>query len=309
MIDRIERIPLRTIWKHEARDFTTWMAENLEVLTEVIGQELSNPITEQSTGNFNVDIKCEDAAGNNVIIENQLEKSNHDHLGKVITYLAAFEARMAIWVVAEPRQEHIMAINWLNESGSNCDFYLLKIEGVRIGNSNPAPLLTKIVGPSEEAKQVGKIKKEDSERHRLRLQFWTKFLDKAKEEHKLFKNISASKDTWIGASSGVRGIQYVYWLTQHSMRAELRIDLGRDKGEENLAVFHQLKTKKEQIEADYGGKLEWNEAEGYRVCIIRKNLTKGGYKDEEKWESIAKEALDVMMRLEKATIDHVKKLK
>jgi len=81
MIDRIKRLPLRSIRKHEAHDFTVWLTENIDILHEVIGEEFSNAEREQSTGNFNVDIKAEDAAGNSVVIENQLEKSDHDHLG------------------------------------------------------------------------------------------------------------------------------------------------------------------------------------------------------------------------------------
>lgn len=93
MIEQITRLPLKEIWKHEAYNFTRWLCENIDVLQDVIGFEISNPESEQSTGNFNVDIKAEDEAGETVIIENQLSKSDHDHLEKIITYLAAFEAK------------------------------------------------------------------------------------------------------------------------------------------------------------------------------------------------------------------------
>ena len=194
MIEKIQRLPVRSIWKYEDRDFTTWLTDNIDVLTEAVGEELSNAEREQSTGNFSVDIKAEDEAGDVVVIENQLTKSDHDHLGKLITYLSSFDAKKAIWIVTEPRQEHINAITWLNE-GNNCDFYLLKLEAIKIGNSLPAPLITKIVGPSEESKKVGKIKKEDSERHKLRLDFWTQLLSASKAKHQLFNSISPTKDT------------------------------------------------------------------------------------------------------------------
>ena len=114
MIGKITKVPLRNIWKHEAKDFTSWLQNNIDVLNQVIDFQLSNVEREQSTGNFNVDLVAEDDDGNPVIIENQLEKSNHDHLGKVITYLASIGASKAIWIVSEPRQEHIKAISWLN---------------------------------------------------------------------------------------------------------------------------------------------------------------------------------------------------
>lgn len=310
MIDRIKRVPLRTVWKHEAHDFTVWLEENIDVLQEIVGFEIVNPEREQSTGNFSVDIKAEDESGNTVVIENQLGKSDHDHLGKIITYLAAFDAKKAIWIVYEPRPEHIDAISWLNQGSNDCDFYLLKIEAIQIGDSAPAPLITKIVGPSEEAKQVGKIKKEDSERHRLRLAFWTRLLDNAKTSLPLFNSISPTKDTWIGTSAGKRGFSYSFWVTKDSLRAELRIDLGKDSEAENTRLFHQLKRYQSEIDAAFGEPLEWNEAEGYRVCIIRKQMVSGGYRNpESEWDQLSQEGINAMKRLEMATKPFLTKLK
>ena len=170
MIGKIERVPLRDVWKHEALDLTTWLQDNIDVLNEAIDLNLSNPEREQSAGSFNIDIVAEDEAGNPVIIENQLEKSDHDHLGKLITYLVAIGAKTAIWIVSDPRPEHLASISWLNES-SSANFYLLKLEAIRIGDSPPAPLLTVIVGPSEEGKEVGRAKKEMAERYQIRERF------------------------------------------------------------------------------------------------------------------------------------------
>ena len=148
LVQKIQRIPLRKAFPHEARDFTRWLEENIDVLNDCLDITLTNAEREQSAGDFSVDIVAEDESGGKVIIENQLEKSNHDHLGKVITYLVAMEAKAAIWIVADPRPEHISAITWLNES-SSADFYLLKLEAIQIADSDPAPLITLIVGPSE----------------------------------------------------------------------------------------------------------------------------------------------------------------
>ncbi len=118
MIGKIKRVPLRDIWKHEAYDFTSWLQNNIDVLNDALGLSLSNPEREQTAGSFNVDLVAEDENGNPVIIENQLEKSDHNHLGKLITYLTAIGAKTAIWIVADPRPEHVSAISWLNESSS-----------------------------------------------------------------------------------------------------------------------------------------------------------------------------------------------
>ena len=231
MIGKIEKVPLRDIWKHEAHDFTKWLQENIDILSDVINLPLTNVEREQTTGNFYVDLTAEDNSGKTVIIENQLEKSNHDHLGKIITYLSSMDATTAIWIVSDPRPEHVSAINWLNESTA-ANFYLLKIEGVKIGNSDPAPLLTLIVGPSEETENVGKSKREKKERYVLRKDFWTIVLTKLKDKTNLFNAVSPSESSWLGAGSGKRGIQYTMWVTQEDARLSLYIDRGKDSEEE-----------------------------------------------------------------------------
>jgi RecB family endonuclease NucS len=115
-VGRLRRVPLREVWPHEALDFTVWLQDNLEVLNEHLDTPLANAEREQAAGAFSVDLVAEDDDGRAVVIENQLERSNHDHLGKLLTYLAAYEASTAIWIVAEPRAEHVKAVAWLNDS-------------------------------------------------------------------------------------------------------------------------------------------------------------------------------------------------
>lgn len=141
MIGKISRVPLREVWKHEAYDLTRWLEQNIDVLSDAVGLPLANPEREQAAGTFSVDLVAEDAAGNPVVIENQLGRTDHDHLGKLLTYMVTVGAKTAIWVAAEPRSEHVSTVAWLNES-SAASFYLLKIEAIRIGDSPPAPLLT-----------------------------------------------------------------------------------------------------------------------------------------------------------------------
>lgn len=309
MIGKIEKVPLRDIWKHEANDFTKWLQNNIDVLSEVINLPLSNVEREQSTGNFYVDLTAEDNSGNTVIIENQLEKSNHDHLGKIITYLSSMDARTAIWIVSEPRPEHVSAINWLNESTA-ANFYLLKIEGVKIGDSDPAPLLTLIVGPSEETENVGKSKREKKERYVLRKEFWTIVLNKLKDKTNLFNAVSPSESSWLGAGSGKRGIQYTMWVTQDDARLSLYIDRGKDSEEENQSILEKLEQYKDEIESIYGDKFEWHKKDDERACQIIINIPNGGYKsDKEKLDSIGEKLAECMTRFEKAFSKHIKDLK
>ena len=138
---------IRDIWPDEA-DFTTWLEKRIGVLNDATNLSLSNVKQEQTIGDLRIDLVAKDESGNLVIIENQLEKSDHNHLGQVIAYLIAKEAKTAIWIVTDARPVHIAAISWLNES-SSASFYLIKIEDpVPIRNSLPEPSLTVIVDPS-----------------------------------------------------------------------------------------------------------------------------------------------------------------
>ena len=299
MVQKITRIPLREAFKHEAYDFTRWLEENLDVLNDALDITLSNAEREASAGDFSVDLVAEDEAGKKVIIENQLEKSNHDHLGKVITYLVAMQAQTAIWIVSEPRPEHVSAITWLNES-SNADFYLLKLEAVKIGNSEPAPLLTLIVGPSEFTRIIDNSNQEFTERYKLRSSFWKQLLEFAKTRTRLHSGLSPSRYNWIGTGSGKSGIAYNYVIWEHETAVEVYIDRGKELQEENEAIFDKLLARKEEIEAKTGFELEWDRLPTKRACRIRKKFLIGGYKDEDTWQEAIEKTVEAMIKLESA---------
>ena len=306
-IGKIERVSLRDVWKHEARDFNRWIQENIDVLNDVIDLNLVNPECEHSAGAFSVDLVAEDEGGNPVIIENQLEKSNHDHLGKIITYLVAVDAKAAIWIVSDPRPEHVNAISWLNESSST-SFYLLKVEAIKIGESAPAPLLTLIVGPSEEGKEVGKTKKQFAERHQIYHNFWSQLLEMSRSKTKLHKNISPSYYHWIGTTAGKPGLSYNYTARKNEVIVELYIDRGKDRDDENKKIFDELYENKVEIETKFADELDWQRLENKRACRICKTIEKGGYHDEEKWQEIFEEMIDTMIRLDNALRPHIMKL-
>lgn len=306
-IGKIDRMPLREIWKHEAYDFTTWLENNIDVLSEELNVNLTNPESEQNAGDFSVDILAEDENSNLVVIENQLNKSDHDHLGKLLTYLTAFEAKIGIWIVSEARPEHISTITWLNESAA-ADFYLFKIEAIKIGDSEPASLFTLIVGPSEETREVGVKKKELAERHKIRKKFWESLLEKAKKKTKLHSSISPTIYNWIGSGAGISGLSYNYSITRHTAKVELYIDRGKDSKEENNKIFEKLKANKDEIEKTFEGNLNWEKLEEKRACRISKKFKKGGYKDEDNWNEIHEELIDAMINLEKALSPFIKEL-
>ena len=306
MVERLKRVALREVWKHEAQDFTRWLEQNVDVLNEVLDISLSSAEREQAAGAFSVDILAEDEAGNPVVIENQLEASDHGHLGKLLTYMTALEARVAIWIVAEPRPEHVRAISWLNES-STADFHLVKVEAVSIAGSPPAPLLTLIVGPSEEG--GGTTKKEFSERYEIRRKFWTQLLERARERTALHASISPGHYSWVGTGAGKYGLSYNYVVRQHDGHVELYIDRGKDAEEENKSIFEALRRRRGQIEKAFGDELEWQRLDEKRACRIRKLLDTGGYRDaEESWPKAQDVMIETMVRFEAALRPHVEKL-
>ena len=298
MIGKITRVPLRDVWKHEALDFTRWLEENIDILADATGLDLATADREQAAGDFSVDLVAEDAAGNTVVVENQLERSNHDHLGKVLTYLVAFDARTAVWIVSDPRPEHVAAIAWLNES-SSAEFFLLKLEAIQIGDSQPAPLLTKIVGPSEEARRVGRTKQELAGRHAVRYRFWEGLLSRAAQRTRLHSAISPSSGNWVGTSANLHGLNLNYSVVQHETRITLYIDKDRDTGDLNKEIFRHFASHRGEIEEGFGGPLSWDAAEGRRYCRIQASVS-GGYLDEDRWPDIHDAAVDAMIRLEAA---------
>lgn len=196
-----------------------------------------------------MDLVAEDDASNRVIIENQLEATDHDHLGKLLTYLTNLDAKTAIWITKVPRPEHVKAVAWLNETTpDDVSFYLVRLDAFKIGDSDPAPLFTTIVGPSPEAKGFGQQKKDLAERHVLRLKFWETLLARAKQKGLMLHAArSPTKDSWISAGAGRSGVtfNYVVWMEDETA-VELYIDTGEK--EENKKIFDTLASVKETIE-------------------------------------------------------------
>ena len=307
-IGKIRRVELREVWRHEAKDFTTWLQDNIEILNDILDVTLSSAEREQSAGAFSIDLVAEDDGGSLVVIENQLEKSNHDHLGKVITYLTSLGAKIAVWIVADARPEHINAINWLNES-SSADFYLIKLEAIKIGESPAAPLFTLIVGPSIEAKQLGKTKKNLGERGKLRREFWTGLLEYSKTQTKLHSNISPNQYSWLGTSAGKSGLGLNYAIRQHDAQIEIYIDLGANHEDENNTIFNKFFKNKKDIEDSFGDNLNWQPLENRRACRIQYIIPIGGWRDEDKWELIHSSMVDKMISFEKAIRPIIKRLR
>lgn len=302
-IGKLETVDLREIWKHEERGFSAWLQNNLDILSSATGLQFVSAERELGAGDFSVDLVVETDAGERVIIENQLEATDHDHLGKVITYLTNLDAKIAIWIVKHPRPEHIRAVQWLNEvTPDDTAIFLVRVAAYRISGSPAAPLFTVIVGPSEESKEFGKKKKDLAERHVLRLKFWESLLARAKARGVLWHaQRSATKEGWISAGAGVRSgvsLNYVIWKDEEAS-AELYIDTGdRD---ENKKIFDALAARRDEVERKFGASLVWDRLDDKRASRVRCILRVGGLSDgEEKWPVIQDAMVDAMDRLAKS---------
>lgn len=182
-LGKIEQVyDLRSVWKHESRDFSAWLVQpnNLALLSESIGIDLTLIERESPVGNFSVDVLAsEENTGRKIVIENQLEETNHDHLGKIITYAAGKDAQVIIWIVKKARDEHRQAIEWLNaHTDINIGVFLIEIELWKIGDSLPAPVFKVIEAPNDWAKAV-RSNKRLSNAEKIMLEFWNTFCEKA----------------------------------------------------------------------------------------------------------------------------------
>lgn len=305
MIGRISRVYIRDVWSREI-EFSNFLADNLDILGDILNIELGNPEREKSTGNFSVDIVAEDSSGNTIVIENQFGKSDHDHLGKIITYLASVDARAAVWVVEDPRPEHIEAINLLNKS-SSADFFMVKIEPISIGDSAPAPLLTLIVGPSEEMRIIGAEQQKRKERDIQRREFWSRMLEKIKNRSdiRMFSGSSPTYSPYIQQGAGMSGLHYNFVIGGNTARVEFRME-GQD-WENNRRNYKILYDEKESIESQFGEPLIWDFVETRKAQIVRKDVGGFDLENPDEWDEIQNAMIDAMIRLEKTINPYLQK--
>ena len=260
---------LRSVWPHEANDFTKWLAqeENLALLSDAIDIDLELEERESSVGSFSVDIFAKEVGTNRrVIIENQLEDTNHDHLGKLITYASGKGAEVIVWVVKRARDEHRQAIEWLNQhTDSNIGFFLLEIELWQIGDSMKAPRFNIVEKPNDWSKTMKTIEGL-SDTDLLKLEFWTGFNDAMSNNDEFkhhFRARKASPQHWYDLSIGSSA--YHVCLTINTQKQCIGADIYIDDDKE---LFAQFKSHKDEIAAMLNSEVDWREAKkACRICI------------------------------------------
>lgn len=272
-LSRLEKVDLREIFGQEI-DFTKWLAqqENLDLLSEEIGIDIKLIQTEANVGKFSVDILAEEeSSGRKIIIENQLEDTNHDHLGKIITYASGYDAEIIIWIVRDYREEHQKAVDWLNEhTDEHISFFLIKIELWQIEGSNPAPKFEIIVSPNEWAKAI----KTDAISGKLtdtkiqQLEFWKKFKDYVHANDTKIRLQTPRPQHWYDVSIGSADAHIALTINSRENLLGCEIYINRNKD-----LFRFLLGQKEEIEKELGEKAEWVDAPVASKIKIKKEVT------------------------------------
>jgi len=269
-LGKIQKLAIRDQWKNEEYDFTPWLAreENIQLLGDEINLDLEVEGIEIAIGSYKADIVARDGNNRTVIIENQLEKTDHKHLGQIITYASGVEAQIIIWVCTQVTDEHRQAIDWLNEvTRADIAFFACEIELWRIGDSKPAPKFNIVASPNDWAKVVKSsvTNKDLSETKKAHLDFWNGFKTYMEE---------------VGTPHNLRLPRAQHWYAIAIGRSKFQIDLTTNtqskkigceiyiRGEKAKEAFAQLEHQKDNIESVLG-ELEWHELPSGQDCRIK----------------------------------------
>ena len=270
-LGKLERIPLRKAWALEAGEFTPWLAQpdNLNLLAEALGLDELEPVgTEHPVGDFKVDILCTDNGGK-VIIENQLEKTNHTHLGQILTYAAGVGARKVIWVAESFRTEHVAALEFLNQHTTDeLDFFAVEIELWRIGDSPMAPSFNVVVKPNDWAmtgQQNAKAAATMTPTKQRQLKFWTYWSAWLQAKGSAFRPQQPLPQHWTNIALGHAGIHLATTVNSREGRVGMEVYIDHDNSK---AMFKQLLAQKDAIESELKVKLDWQELPDGHACRI-----------------------------------------
>lgn len=249
---------LRSIWPHEALNFTPWVAENVDLLADAVGLDITVDETESSVGDFNVDIYAsETGTDRKIIIENQLEDTDHDHLGKLITCASGKGADVVIWVVKHAREEHKAAVEWLNNhTDDKIGFFLCEIKLFQIGDSQIAPAFTVVERPNDWTKEIRKTASANSTQQQ-RLEYWQAFNDYAFTDanfSRIFNKRKPTTDHWMDFSIGSSACHIAVSQIQKRKAVDVELYINDDK-----ELFKSLFAHKDEIEKNMEMELEWKE--------------------------------------------------
>ncbi len=265
----LKTLPPRLKWNNEARDFTPWLSNNMEHLNKALGLELEVENTEVAVGPYSADILAKDTGtGEYVVIENQLGKTNHDHLGKAITYASVLDASTIIWIAIDFTEEHKKSLDWLNDhTNGEISFYGVQVELWQIDDSKPAIKFNVISKPNQAVRQAARSKAVDdlSENRKFQFEFWTRFKEKLAKTKKIPSLQTPRPQYWFDVTLGKSHIHISNTCNTDDNTVGVRIYIG-NKIAETMLPF--LEARKTEIETAIGKKLIWNPNPDNRDKVI-----------------------------------------
>lgn len=305
-LGKLEEIKdLRKIWSHEASDFTPWLAEenNIALLADAVGLEITVEETESGVGDFNVDIYAmETGTDRKIIIENQLEDTDHDHLGKLITYASGKSANIVIWVVKRAREEHCAAIEWLNNhTDENIGFFLVEIKLYQIGSSDIAVKFEVIEKPNDWTKEI-KRNTGHSPTLQARYEYWVAFNEYAFQNNAFstqFNKRKANTDHWMTISVGSSACHINISQIRKDDLIVVEWYISDDKD-----LYHKLCACKKEIETEMGMKLDWRELPEKKASRIL-TTHPADFEDRSAWSGQFDWIMDVALKMKKAFKKHL----
>lgn len=311
-LDRLRRLSPRDAWSNEATDFTPWLAreENFAVLAETLHlQDAEVEGTEHAVGSFSADIIARDRDGY-VLVENQLEQTDHTHLGQILTYLAGLDGSVkVVWVSTKVREEHRAAVDWLNaHTPDDFSFFAVELELFQIGSSPAAPHFHIIAKPNEWSRHITQRARQlnesaTNERQQRYMEFWGAFGDYLSEHDPSYSRRTPSKDYWWTFGIGRTGfsLQVSAGGRDHWIAAALDCNIDPDK-----LVFDDFATEKIEIEAEFGEPLRWlriDEAKAWQINLIWRDVDP---MDQSRWDEYFAWYWDKMQKLRRVFSDRVR---
>lgn len=271
-LGRLKNVRPREIWPHEALHFTPWMLTNVDVLSDLLGMDLVLEEAEHPVGGFSLDLKGYDqATGEVVIVENQLESSDHLHLGQIITYAAGTDPTTVVWVAAGFRPEHRAAIDWLNQrTDENTRFFGVIVRVVQIGDSIPAPNFELAAAPNDWRKHVKAATSAPSaeltESQRTFQEFWEFVLGRLREVEPTWTRAKTSRAAWIDVPTGMASVAHSLQWNAGTLSCQLYF--SSSDGELNLRRFEALRARRHEFEEVLRVGADWDVMEGRKGTRI-----------------------------------------
>ena len=264
-------VDVRTIWPHEAQHFTPWLARNLDRLGAALGIDLELQGTEAECGDFSLDLLAHDVTNDRVVvIENQLEETDHDHLGKLMTYAAGYEAGSVIWIAPRFREEHRQAIDWLNQrTDPETNFFGVLVEVLRIDDSKPAVDFRIVAMPNAWQKDIARAKAstQPTAREEALRAFFQALIDELRDVHHFTNAKKAQPQGFYQFASGTSRVTYIATFGKNQrLRAELYLDFPEQA--KNKAIFDALYAEAAKYDARMGEKLSWERLEDNRSSKV-----------------------------------------